>query len=70
MKTICKTIPCNTGWAAEMKQGQIISLRNHHRGFRFLQTAPDRAFRPAAHHIYNMKLFISTGDVYNATTSI
>jgi len=59
-----ETVPYNTGWAAELKQGQIIRIRGTTTvdfvAFR-LQNLRER-FDQARTKVYNMKIFISTGD--------
>jgi uncharacterized protein len=57
-------VPYNTGWAGEMKKGQIIRITATTTvdfvAFR-LQNLRER-FDQARTKVYNMKLFISTGD--------
>ena len=65
MKTILQNhVPYNTGWSAEMKQGQIIRITATTTvDFVFfkLQNLIERFDQPRT-KVYNMKLFISTGD--------
>ena len=65
MKTILQNhVPYNTGWAAEMKQGQVIRITATTTvDFVFfkLQNLIERFDQPRT-KVYNMKLFISTGD--------
>src|SRR5215203_3138831 len=64
MKTILQNhVPYNTGWSAEMKQGQIIRITATTTvDFVFfkLQSLIERFDQPRT-KVYNMKLFISTG---------
>jgi uncharacterized protein YcgI (DUF1989 family) len=59
-----ETVPYNTGWAAELKQGQIIRISGTTTvdfvAFR-LQNLRER-FDQARTKVYNMKIFISAGD--------
>ena len=65
MKTIVEVhVPHNTGWSAEMKKGQIIRITATTTvDFVFfkLQNLRER-FDQARTKVYNMKLFITTGD--------
>ena len=65
MQTILqKHVPHNTGWSAEMKQGQVIRITATTTvDFVFfkLQNLVERFDQPRT-KVYNMKLFISTGD--------
>jgi len=65
MKTILQNhAPYNTGWSAELKQGQIIRISATTTvDFVFfkLQNLVERFDQPRT-KVYNMKLFISTGD--------
>jgi len=65
MNTILQNhVPHNTGWAAEMKQGQVIRITATTTvDFVFfkLQNLVERFDQPRT-KVYNMKLFISTGD--------
>jgi len=58
------TVPANTGWAAELKKGQVIRISGTTTvdfvAFS-LQNLRER-FDQARTKVYNMKLFISTGD--------
>jgi len=59
-----ETVPLNTGWAAELKKGQIIrvSATTTVDFVAFdLQNLRER-FDQARTKVYNMKIFISTGD--------
>src|SRR3989304_8133236 len=64
MKTIAEAhVPHNTGWAAEMKQGQIIRITATTTvDFVFfkLQNLRER-FDQARTKVYNMTLFVTTG---------
>ena len=59
-----ETVPYNTGWAAELKEGEIIRIR----GTRTVDFVAFRSqnlrerFDQARTKVYNMKIFISTGD--------
>src|SRR5258705_7677013 len=65
MKTISEThVPHNTGWSAEMKQGQVTRITATTTvDFVFfkLDNLVERFDQPRT-KVYNMKLFISTGD--------
>lgn len=59
-----ETVPHNTGWAAEMKKGQILRITGTTTvdfvAFR-LDNLRER-FDQARTKVYNMKIFLSTGD--------
>ena len=65
MKTLrSETVPHNTGWAAELREGQVIRISGTTTvdfvAFS-LQNLRER-FDQARTKVYNMKIFISTGD--------
>ena len=65
MKTIAEAhVPHNTGWSAEMKQGQVLRiLATTTVDFVFFKLPNLRErFDQARTKVYNMKLFITTGD--------
>ncbi|MDP6559263.1 MAG: urea carboxylase-associated family protein [Candidatus Binatia bacterium] len=65
MKTIREeTVPYNTGWAADMKKGQIIRLTATTTidFVAFDRNNLKERFDQARTKVYNMKIFISTGD--------
>ena len=59
-----ETVPYNTGWAAELKRGQVMRITATTTvdfvAFN-LQNFKER-FDQARTKVYNMKIFISTGD--------
>jgi len=65
MKTIIEAhVPHNTGWAGEMKKGQVIRIgatTTVDLVFFKLQNLRER-FDQARTKVYNMKLFVTTGD--------